>query len=466
MVRRHTIEEQIEKFKKVHGDLYSYLDMEYVDTRCVLTISCKHHGNFKQRADMHLRGSGCQKCSKMYSPNSSEFVSKLEEIYGTDKYDFSRVDYKTRTIKVTIGCRSHGDFRKSPEMLLRGGEQCNSCVSDNKTKNFIKQSIHKHGDVYDYSISAYKNPKTKVKIMCKTHGTFEQLPYNHSYHGFGCLVCFGNPRSDTETFIEKAKSVHGSRYDYSLVKYSNNSSKVTIICNIHGEFSQRPSEHLAGKGCIKCAGVERLTTEQFIESSKKIHGDRYDYSKVDYINNRTKVTIVCDVHGDFDQVPDSHLRMNTGCPKCTINKAESCLDTLCNEDERIICNGRDSLKCIDIHNNNVMRCLFPDKVGMTMSGKKFIIECDGPQHFQPISWYGNELSDFRDQVCRDLAKNLYARDNNWSMLRISYLEYHNIRYWFDRFISAVESSDNQVFMCSNPSLYSKLRSDNLHMLEC
>ena len=459
MVKAYTKESFIEKCIVVHGTKYSYDDVEYVNNHRHVMILCKIHGHFRQRPDQHLGGTGCHKCSKKYSPTSQQFVQQLRQLYGSDSYDFSKVIYKTRQSKVSIICRLHGEFEKTPEMLLRGVVQCSSCVEEKKTKNFIQQSISKHGDVYDYSLTTYKNPKTKVKIICNVHGEFQQLPYNHSYNGYGCIQCLGNPRSNTIHFIKKAFSVHGERYDYSLVDYKNSSTKVYIVCKSHGQFLQAPSEHLTGKGCIKCAGVERFTTEQFIQSSRKVHGDRYDYSKADYINNRTKVTIVCNIHGDFDQIPDSHLNMNTGCPKCAINKAETWLDTLCNEDERIVSHGRQSIKCVDIFNNNMIRCLFPDKVGVTQSGEKFMIECDGPQHFQSVSWYGNNASDFRDQLCRDLAKNRYARDNAWSLLRISYLEYHNVEYWVNKFITDIEiraTKEEKVFMCSNPHLYNKL----------
>jgi len=119
----------------------------------------------------------------------------------------------------------------------------------------------------------------------------------------------------TEEFIKKAKSVHGDKYDYSKVDYVNNSTKISINCPIHGEFEQRPNDHLSGKGCSKCSGVCKSTTEEFILKVKAIHGNKYDYSKVDYANAHKKVIIICPKHGEFKQEPNSHLR-SVGCPKC------------------------------------------------------------------------------------------------------------------------------------------------------
>lgn len=124
----------------------------------------------------------------------------------------------------------------------------------------------------------------------------------------------------TEEFIERAKKVHGDKYDYSKTEYANNYTKVCIICPEHGEFWQTPNCHLDGQGCPKCGIKKRsvnktLTTEEFIKKAMDIHGDKYDYSKVQYLNNRTKVCIICPEHGEFWQVPSYHLSGN-GCPEC------------------------------------------------------------------------------------------------------------------------------------------------------
>ena len=124
----------------------------------------------------------------------------------------------------------------------------------------------------------------------------------------------------TEEFIKKAREVHGDKYDYSKVEYVGSATEITIICPKHGEFQQKPRIHLQGKGCIKC-GRERTaqfhskSLEQFIQGAKKVHGSKYDYSKVEFVNYQTRVTIICPVHGEFSQSPTSHLQ-GSGCPKC------------------------------------------------------------------------------------------------------------------------------------------------------
>lgn len=127
-------------------------------------------------------------------------------------------------------------------------------------------------------------------------------------------------RLTREEIIQKARKKHGDKYDYSKLEYINYHSKVRIICPVHGEFEQRLQAHLDGQGCPKCGVNTRvtkrtLTKEEFINRAKEKHGDKYDYSKVEYINIRTKVRIVCPIHGEFLQVPYKHLKGN-GCEIC------------------------------------------------------------------------------------------------------------------------------------------------------
>ena len=121
-------------------------------------------------------------------------------------------------------------------------------------------------------------------------------------------------------FVEKAKEVHNSFYDYSLVKYTNNKTKVKIICPEHGQFLQRPDNHLTGKGCQKCKGEKLSLNNSYnqldvIIKFKQIHGDKYNYSLVEYKGIQNKVKIICSEHGIFEQVPKDHL-LGRGCIKC------------------------------------------------------------------------------------------------------------------------------------------------------
>ena len=188
------------------------------------------------------------------------------------------------------------------------------------TEDFIRRAKEVHGDKYDYSKVDYIDNRTKVCIICPEHGEFWQQPRNHLL-GQACPKCAYKTRWEsrgritTENFIKKARKVHGDKYDYSKVEYKGTHTKVCIICQEHGEFLQTPHNHLHSQGCLACSGRKQLTTEEFIRRAKEVHGDKYDYSKVEYINSHTKVKIICPIHGEFEQEPNSHLE-GKGCPNC------------------------------------------------------------------------------------------------------------------------------------------------------
>lgn len=125
---------------------------------------------------------------------------------------------------------------------------------------------------------------------------------------------------DLENFIKRSREVHGNKYDYSKVTFNKVTDKITIICPIHGEFEQVARQHYRGQGCPKCGVESRVekksyTTETFIEKAKYLYGDKYDYSKVNYIDSLTDVVIICPEHGEFKKRPDGFLQGH-GCPKC------------------------------------------------------------------------------------------------------------------------------------------------------
>lgn len=124
-------------------------------------------------------------------------------------------------------------------------------------------------------------------------------------------------RLTTEEFIIRAKTVHGDRYDYSNVDYKGGRKNVNIICRLHGEFKQSPFNHIFQRSnCPECVGKKRLTTEIFIKMAKEIHGEKYNYNKSICNGGHKKVIIICNIHGAFFQTPNCHIYKKNGCPKC------------------------------------------------------------------------------------------------------------------------------------------------------
>lgn len=192
---------------------------------------------------------------------------------------------------------------------------------------FVQKASVVHSQKYDYSKVEYVGSKEKVTIICPDHGDFQKIPNSHLL-GQGCKKCSRTKmgiirRDNLENFIEKARTVHGNKYDYSKSVYITSSEKIIIICSIHGEFQQAPNSHLNKRGCYNCSLIrnrESLTrsTKSFITEAIKLHGDKYDYSEVVYTGSQGNVKIGCKKHGFFFKKAYKHIA-NQGCPKCARN---------------------------------------------------------------------------------------------------------------------------------------------------
>lgn len=261
--------------------------------------------------------------------DTKDFIEYSRNKHG-DKYDYSLVDYKNTRTKVTIICPIHGTSEQYPNNHIKtyGCPTCGNKATTPKnkktTQDFIKEAKAVHGNKYDYSEVEYKNSKEKVTITCPIHGKFKQQPNVHTKTN-GCPKCGTESftpkgKRTTEDFIKEAKSIHGDKYDYSLTKYIHAKEKVTIICPEHGPFEQEAYSHLKGRHCRKChykkfCGTNKLSQEEAIRKFREVHGDRFDYSKVKYIRANKKVTIICPIHGEFEQSPADHF--TNGCKKCS-----------------------------------------------------------------------------------------------------------------------------------------------------
>jgi hypothetical protein len=194
-----------------------------------------------------------------------------------------------------------------------------------KFDEFLRKASAIHGDRYQYDAVNYINGDTKVEIRCKIHGLFLQTPNSHIRKplGAGCPLCGRNQygkksRLTIDEFLNRAKKIHGDKYDYSQSVYRSRADKLTIICRIHGLFQQKAGNHMDGDDCPLCARETRhskMRSVKFIELARQKHGNTYDYSKCVYYQNKSFVTIICPKHGEFQQIPNSHLN-GRGCPQC------------------------------------------------------------------------------------------------------------------------------------------------------
>ena len=366
----------IESAKKIHGDKYDYSETIVINTKNKVKIICPKHGAFFQNTPNHLMGKKCAKCSNVYKSTESDIIEKLErhykgiikkyeldtknrtatvwdindisykvkwkDIYNEvltlntnnvnnqtelfihkalnihgDKYSYNKTIYKHNAKKVIITCNTcEKNFTQTPNSHLNGNG-CSNCVGRNKKiPDIIKEFNKLHKDKYDYSnIKVYKDTKANLLIKCnKCETKFEQSYSNH-VRGHGCPKCVGRNKTKEE-LMEIYKEKHGDKYDYSLINWSKNlknSDVVDIICKNHGVFTQTIDAHKK-HGCSFCVGI-KINDEILFKKFKEKHGNRYDYTKVKYIKHNKKITIICNIHGEFNQTPNSHIR-GQGCPKC------------------------------------------------------------------------------------------------------------------------------------------------------
>jgi len=295
--------------------------------------------------------------------------------------------------------------------------------------DFIKKANIIHNNKYDYKYTEYINTTTKIKIICRKHGLFEQNPHSHLKGINGCKLCDNERKKIIQTkteiqFIEKCKIIHNNNYDYSLIKYLNSKTKVDIICKKHGMFQQTPDNHINKKtGCPKCkteynSKNKKLNSKIFKNKCIKIHGNKYDYSKSIYLNTKTKVDIICKKHGMFQQTPNNHITKKQGCPKCKNSKGELYIEIFLTKHNIIYETQKIFKNCLSEKNKHL-------KFDFYLSDYNICIEYDGEQHFKPIKYWGG-LKKYKSVIYNDYIKNIFCENNNIELLRIYYFDFDNI----------------------------------------
>lgn len=378
---------------------------------------------------------------------AEEFIQRAKGVkeHKNKEYDYSKVNYINSHVPVIIICPKHGEFSQLPytHLLGRGCPECAKEIRINKktscTEKFIEKAKIVHKDrKYDYSKSVYKRNETLITITCPIHGDFRQTPHSHLL-GRGCPKCAKERIREKELsciseFIYKAKNIpeHNKRgYDYSKAVYQGNKIPVCIICPKHGEFWQTPHDHLGGHGCPKCAQEIKskkrtLCTEEFIYKAKtngKHKNNMYIYSKTNYINNHTKVCIICPKHGEFWQMPYAHLN-GQGCPKCKMSHLEQQTMSLL-EKYHVRYETQKKFDWLLTPSNNKMPLDFylPDY--------NIAIECQGIQHY-----FHKTNSFFTKEVVLDIRR----RDR----LKKQLCELHNIKLVYIKYSDNISMKMNEI----------------------
>lgn len=297
-------------------------------------------------------------------------------------------------------------------------------IIENNLKNikFINKSKDIHNNLYDYSLVNYVGCNVHVLIGCSYHGFFKQKPSIH-LQGSGCLICGFKKRNEKnrnnlKMFIEKAKLIHGEKYDYNQVIYINSHKNINIVCSKHGKFQQKPYKHLSGRGCPVCGRISKWLNVDILKFRfKKIHNDSYDYEWGSYSGTTHNMNIFCKTHKIwFKQQPHSHLK-GYGCPICKKSNGELKIRNWLEN------------KNIEYEINKTFKTCRNIKVlpfDFYLPEHNLLIEYDGEQHMRPKNFGGisKEKADekFKKQQLRDKIKNDFSINEKIKLIRISYRE--------------------------------------------
>lgn len=369
---------------------------------------------------------------------TEEFIERARKVHG-DKYDYSKVEYVNATTKVCIICPTHGEFWQIPYTHLKG-YGCSTCAGVEKWsyERLVREGKKKYNDRFDYLQSNIKKGNDLVAIKCNVCGTiFYQSPKNHinSIQG-GCPTCkykyiAQNEKISFEDFKTKATLIHKGKYIYNKDTFTDMHSKVGVVCKKHGLFFTYPHNHLKGSNCPACTNErisqnQTLSKDDFLERSINKHGNKYDYSNVNYVSSGTKVEIVCPIHGSFLQTPHNHWK-GEGCPLCAIdNRAFTARISLGEkkiawffDQNNIIYKKQYRIKDSNI---KVRSYLLADYF---LPEYNAIVEYNGEQHYKPISFFGGEKV-FKRQQERDMALRQYCKEHKIKLIEIPYWELDNI----------------------------------------
>ena len=249
--------------------------------------------------------------------SNEEAFEKILKKHG-NKYLYPNFNYKGYRNKILIICEKHGEFNQAyGDHIIGCGCQLCGGVAKIDTKSFIKKSEIIHNYFYDYSKSKFLGYKNPIKIICPIHGEFIQKPHYH-LKGRGCSKC-GREKTikshsyTQDIFLSMAADIHKNKYSYPE-NYEHGYKNLKIICPIHGEFRQIPTSHLKGNGCQECGKIG-YNSDEFIELVKSKHNNKYDYSKSIYNGTKDKINIICPEHGEFTQIAGDHIQGH-GCKLC------------------------------------------------------------------------------------------------------------------------------------------------------
>ena len=439
-INRLTQEDFLNRAIEIHGNFYNYDKVVYDGIDRKVIITCPIHGDFEQTPNTHIgiKKTKCPKCSAskrglMSRTSKEDFLIKANAAHR-DKYGYDKLPDELRmSAKYPIYCKKCGVYFDQLLVGHVGGEHSKAkghkaCYevtykSEPRDEEYYRErivNIHKDRYIYGPIVGTGKN--RKIHVWCKEHGLFIQSLTNH-LKGYGCFKCsretaIEKTRYAYDEYVAKARSIHGDKFDYSLVKFKTVNDDIDIICPVHGNITQRANGHLK-YGCAKCHSDSKIIPKDvFIQRANEVHDNKYDYSEMEYNKTSEKIKIICKEHGPFKQHGGEHLR-GSGCPICRSSRGELKIAKM--------------LQKLDIP--FIKEFSFTDstfRYDFKLVNENILIEFDGEQHFRPVKLWGDE-EQFKKQLFIDVEKNILAKLNNCLLIRIPYYRFDTLHtYLLDK----------------------------------
>tara|TARA_B110000259_G_scaffold162191_1_gene186790 strand:- start:50 stop:1447 length:1398 start_codon:yes stop_codon:yes gene_type:complete len=439
--KKLTKDEVVKRLEKIFKDeKYNYEFIRYKGTRKEIKVFCpkKNHGFFERRPEILFKKRGCFRCLK--DRDKQTFINKVNKIHSK-KYDYSLVNYVNYHQNIIVICdvEGHGHFTVTPDNHHYNKSGCPICgrlklsLNQRKTqKKFIKEFRKLFKNKYSLKKLTYQGAKVPIIIICNNHGEHTTTPDSILRGNKPCFDCGLierglKKRSTTNYFIERAREVHGSKYDYSKSKYIKAKKLIKIVCKKHKEFYQLADVHLAGAGCNKCgyeivSQKKRNSIEKVIRILEEKRGkDRFDYTLIHqtYKTNKSILTLRCLTHNKVFYQNASDHAVSGGCEDCKYKSIG----------EELVMSILSEINIEYIHNWGKHDCKLGKgkaKFDFYLPDHNLIIEYDGEQHFKPVQFGGmskiNAMKDFNIRKKYDKIKSNWATNKRINFLRIKYNE--------------------------------------------
>lgn len=439
-----------------YGDKYTLtIEEDYVHQDAKVLCTCNIHGTSKYVNLRHfLDGStgGCEVClkEKQREISKENFINKFIEKWGNN-YSFEKLNYITWKDSGIITCKEHGDFELKEIRYAFDHVPCPICYEKHLTiqrnTECIKRLKDIYGDRYIWITTEFGDYyKDYVEFICPKHGitkqTLSTLLNTQVGDNLACPICrkeYANKQISytLEDALNKAKSLDCCKhYDFSAItEWKGVKEYYTFRCKKHNEYFIQTFDQIFNaqyNGCKSCQKENReenfvpfYTNEEFAERARKIHGEKYDYSKVNYVTNRDKVCIICPKHGEFWQIPLNHIEGKCGCPKCQSSILETSVRVLL-EENNIEYIPQKSLRDL----TNEMMGEQPQKIDFFLPHHNLCIECQGEQHFFPVTFGKMSNEKAIKQHKRNLELDMFKYDalikQNYDI--IYFFKFNNLKY--------------------------------------